>query len=246
MKWIGYLFSSLWRMWFLFSFFLVFILFIPSLFLFTAIIKNNHIVNHLTRYWSGMFMILSGIFWKVEFEEKLDPKKRYIFCPNHSSTLDIPLVTVAIPLPLLFMGKKEITKIPIFGYFYKKNSIIVDRNKMRDSYAAFIKAGEKLDNGLNVCIFPEGGIPPSKIFLKKFKNGPFKLAVEKNIYIVPVTIADNKNHFPQEYYKGYPGIVRVKVHKPIKINVEREKTIEMLNTSVYNTIFEQLKIYGNK
>ena len=68
-------------------------------------------------------MILSGIFWKVEFEEKLDKKKRYIFCPNHSSTLDIPLVTVAIPLPLLFMGKKEITKIPIFGYFYKKNSM---------------------------------------------------------------------------------------------------------------------------
>ena len=52
-------------------------------------------------------MILSGIFWEVEFEEKLDPKKRYIFCPNHSSTLDIPLITAAIPLPLLFMGKNS-------------------------------------------------------------------------------------------------------------------------------------------
>ena len=144
------------------------------------------------------------------------------------------------------MGKKEITKIPIFGYFYKKNSIIVDRDKIRDSYAAFIEAGEKLDNGLNVCIFPEGEIPPSKIFLKKFKNGAFKLSIEKNISIVPVTLLDNKTHFPQEYYKGYPGIVRVKVHKPIKINEEEEKTIEMLNTSVYNTIFEQLKIYGSK
>ena len=56
-------------------------------------------------------MILSAVFWKVEFEEKLDPKKRYIFCPNHSSTLDIPLITAAIPLPLLFMGKKEIAWI---------------------------------------------------------------------------------------------------------------------------------------
>jgi len=79
MKWIGYLFSLLWRMWFLFSFFLVFILFIPSLFLFTAIIKNNRIVNHLTRYWSGIFMVLSGVFWEVEFEEKLDPKKNISF-----------------------------------------------------------------------------------------------------------------------------------------------------------------------
>ena len=245
MKWIRYLFSSIWRLWFLISFIIAFIVFIPALFFFTAIVKNNLVVNYLTKYWSGMFMIMSGIFWTVEFEEKLDPKTRYIFCPNHASTLDIPLVTAAIPLPLLFMGKKELVSIPLFGYFYRKNSIIVDRSKIRDSYAAFIKAGEKLDSGLNVCIFPEGGIPPAKIFLKKFKNGPFKLAVEKDIYIVPVTIADNKKNFPQEYYKGYPGMVRIKVHKPVKVNTEDKNAIESLNTSVYNTIFEQLKIYGN-
>lgn len=243
MKWIRYLFSSVWRLWFLISFIVAFIIFIPALFYFTAIVKNNLAVNYLTKYWSGMFMIMSGVFWKVEFEEKLDPKRKYIFCPNHASTLDIPLITAAIPLPLLFMGKKELVSIPLFGYFYRKNSIIVDRSKIRDSYAAFIKAGEKLDKGLNVCIFPEGGIPPSKIFLKKFKNGPFKLAVEKDIFVVPITLADNKKNFPQEYYKGYPGIVRVKVHKPIKANTEDKNAIENLNTSTYNTIFEQLKIY---
>jgi len=246
MKWIGYLFSSIWRLWFLIAFFLVFVLFIPPLYLFTAIVKNNKIVNHLTRYWSAFTLLLSGIFWQVEFEEKLDPKKRYIFCPNHSSALDIPLVTTIIPLPLLYMGKVELTKIPLFGYFYKNNSVIVDRGNLRDAYAAFVKAGEKLDEGLNVCIFPEGGIPPAKIFLKKFKNGPFKLAVEKDIYIVPITLADNKRNFPQEYYKGFPGIVRVKVHKAIKANQEDKNAIENLNTSVYNTIFEQLKIYGSK
>ena len=141
------------------------------------------------------------------------------------------------------MGKKELASIPLFGYFYRKNSIIVDRSKLRDSYAAFIKAGNKLEEGLNVCIFPEGGIPKSSVFLKKFKNGPFKLAVEKNIEIVPITIADNKTHFPQEYFKGFPGIIRVKVHKAIKVDKNDEKAIENLNTSVYNTIFEQLKNY---
>ena len=245
MKWIRYLFSSIWRLWFLISFIIAFIVFIPTLFFFTAIVKNNLVVNYLTKYWSGMFMIMSGVFWTVEFEEKLDPKIKYIFCPNHASTLDIPLVTAAIPLPMLFMGKKELVSIPLFGYFYRKNSIIVDRSKIRDSYAAFLKAGEKLDKGLNVCIFPEGGIPPAKIFLKKFKNGPFKLAVEKDIFIVPITLLDNKKNFPQEYYRGYPGIVRVKVHKPIKANTEDKNAVESLNTSAYNTIFEQLKIYGS-
>ena len=147
MKWIRYLFSSIWRLWFLISFIIAFIVFIPTLFFFTAIVKNNLVVNYLTKYWSGMFMIMSGVFWRVEYEEKLDPKRKYIFCPNHSSTLDIPLVTAAIPLPLLFMGKKELVSIPLFGYFYRENSIIVDRSKIRDSYAAFLKAGEKIDKG---------------------------------------------------------------------------------------------------
>ena len=124
MKWIGYLFSSIWRLWFLISFIIAFIIFIPALFLFTAIVKNNLIVNYLTKYWAAMFMIMSGVFWKVEYEEKLDSNKKYIFCPNHTSTLDIPLVTAAIPLPLLFMGKKELASIPLFGYFYKKNSLV--------------------------------------------------------------------------------------------------------------------------
>ena len=83
MKWIRYLFVSVWRLWFLISFIVAFIIFIPALFFFTAIVKNNLAVNYLTKYWSGMFMIMSGVFWKVEFEEKLDPKRKYIFCPNH-------------------------------------------------------------------------------------------------------------------------------------------------------------------
>ena len=97
--------------------------------------------------------------------------------------------------------------------------------------------------GLNICIFAEGGIPRTNIFLKKFKNGPFRLAIEQNLTIIPITMPDNKNIFPQEYFKGRPGIVRVKVHKAIDPNKLEEKTIENLNTSVYNTIFEQLKNY---
>jgi len=134
----------------------------------------------------------------------------------------------------------------IFGYFYKKNSVIVDRSNRKDSYLAFLKAGEKLNKGLSMCIFPEGGIPQSNIFLKKFKNGPFKLAAEKNIKIVPMTMPDNKKMFPQKYFMGYPGFVRAKVHKAIDPKIINKKTVQCLNTSVYNTIFEQLKKYESK
>ena len=246
MKWIWYLFSSIWRLWFLIVFILVFILFIPSLYLFTAIIKKPIIVAHLTRYWSKLTLFLSFIFPKIEWEENLCVNETYIFCPNHVSTLDIPFILAIIPTPLQFMGKIEITRIPLFGWFYKNNSVIVDRKNRKDAYNAFIKSGEKLNTGISMCIFPEGGIPKEKILLKKFKNGPFKLALEKKIKIVPITLPDNKKCFPQKYYKGRPGIVRAKVHKAINLKMYKEYTLENLNNSVYNTIFEQLKNYDEE
>ena len=243
MKWIGYLFSSIWRLWFLIVFMLVFIAFMPLLFFFTAIVKNHIIVAHLTRYWSKLTVWLSFLFPVVEWEETLDKRGNYIFCPNHVSTLDIPLILAVLPVPLQYIGKAELAKLPLFGYFYRNNSVIVNRENRRDSYAAFLKAGERLKQGLSMCIFPEGGIPKTDIFLKRFKNGPFRLAIEQDITVIPITLGDNKSMFPQEYFKGRPGVVRVKVHKAIAPANLEEKTIESLNTSVYNTIFEQLKNY---
>tara|TARA_B100001758_G_scaffold105218_1_gene90135 strand:- start:54812 stop:55570 length:759 start_codon:yes stop_codon:yes gene_type:complete len=243
MKWTGYLFSSLWRLWFLIVFILVFIAFMPLLFFFTAIIQNHIIVAHLTRYWSKATLILSFLFPRVEWEEKIDKNKNYIFCPNHVSTLDIPLILAILPVPLQYIGKAEIAKLPLFGYFYKNNSVIVNRENKRDSYSAYVKAGERLNKGLSMCIFPEGGIPKSNVLLKKFKNGPFRLAIEQNITIIPITLSNNKKLFPQEYFKGRPGIAKVKVHKAIHLKNLEEKAIENLNKLVYNTIFVELKSY---
>ena len=91
-----------------------------------------------------------------------------------------------------------------------------------------------------MCIFPEGGIPKNDVLLKKFKNGPFRLAIEQKIDIVPITMPDNKNIFPKEYYKGKPGLARIKIHKGISTAKLSENNIKNLNTSVYNIIFDEL------
>ena len=243
MKWISYLLSLIWRLWFLIIFITVFILLIPLLFYFTSIKKNNRIVCHITRYWSKITLYLSLIFPKIEWEERIKNSSPFIFCPNHVSTLYIPFILAVIPFPLQFMGKHEIAKIPLFGYFFYKNSVIVNRTNRKESYLAYLKAKETINSGLNMCIFPEGGIPKSNVFLKKFKNGPFKLAIQNNIKIVPITIADNKTIFPQKYYKGYPGFPRIKIHKAIKPNIIKKDCAKNLNILVYNIIFEQLKHY---
>ena len=84
------------------------------------------------------------IFPKIIWEEKLDNNTVYIFCPNHTSTLDIPFIFSIINIPVQFMGKAELTRIPVFGYFFKKNSVIVDRKNLKDSYSAFKKSAAKL------------------------------------------------------------------------------------------------------
>ena len=242
MKWIGYIFSSLWRLWFLLLFITTFILVTPALLFFTAIIKNNKIVCYIMQYWSRVILWFSGVFYKINYESVLNKDEQYIFCANHVSTLDIPLIAASIPMPILYIGKAELVKIPIFGYFFKHNSVIVNRKKRKDSYQAFLNAKEKLKNGLNICIFPEGGIPESTIILRNFKNGAFRLALENKINIVPLTLINNKYHFPQEYYKGYPGLVKITVHKPVSPNsFSGEGEIKKLNNYIYNIILNELK-----
>ena len=82
------------------------------------------------------------------------------------------------------------------------------------------------------------------VILRNFKNGPFRLALENNINIVPLTLVNNKSHFPQEYYKGYPGLVRITVHKPVNPNsFSGENAIKKLNDYIYNIIFNELRKY---
>ncbi|MEE2954033.1 MAG: lysophospholipid acyltransferase family protein [Bacteroidota bacterium] len=244
MKWIGYLFSSLWRLWFLYLFLITFILVIPFLLFFTAVIKNNKKVCNLMRYWSRVILWFSGLFYRIKYEENFNKNEQYIFCANHVSTLDIPLISAALTVPILYIGKAELVKIPIFGYFFKHNSVIVNREKRKDSYQAFLNAGEKLEKGLNICMFPEGGIPKATTILKKFKNGPFRLALDRKIKIIPLTLINNKSHFPQEYYKGYPGRVKITVHKPVNpTSFYGEDSIKNLNNYIYNIILNELKKY---
>ena len=243
MKWIRVLLSSIWRLWFLIVFIFFFLIFMPLLFFFTAIKKNQILVANLCRYWSRLTLWFSFIFPLVTWEEKINRDKTYIFCPNHISTLDIPLIFAILPNPIQFIGKAELAKLPFFGYFFKNNSVIVDRKNRKDAYSAFLKSAGRLKEEISMCIFPEGGIPPSNTILKKFKNGPFRLSIEENIILVPITIFDNKRIFPVDYFNGGPGIARVKVHKAINPNDIDKKSIDNFNKLVYNTIFEQLKRY---
>ncbi len=93
---------------------------------------------------------------------------------NHTSMTDIMLMLVASKNPFVFVGKKELSKLPIFGFFYKRTCILVDRGSARSRKAVYDSAQERLKQGMSICIFPEGGVPKEDIILDNFKDGDAK------------------------------------------------------------------------
>ena len=119
---------------------------------------------------------------------------------NHTSMLDIMLMLRVSRNPFVFVGKKELVRIPVFGFFYKRVSILVDRESSRSRTAVYRRAQKRLQNGLSICIFPEGGVPDEKVMLDTFKDGAFKMAIAHGIPIVPITFFDCKERFPFRFF----------------------------------------------
>ncbi|MEC8323992.1 MAG: lysophospholipid acyltransferase family protein, partial [Bacteroidota bacterium] len=101
-----------------------------------------------------------GFYWSARWEQDLERGQSYIFIANHTSMIDIMLMFAMVKYhPLVFVGKIELAKIPLFGFFYKRTSILVDRSKYTSRKAVFNQAQERIQKGLSICIFPEGGVP---------------------------------------------------------------------------------------
>ena len=187
-----------------------------------------------------------GFIWKVEREQVPEMDKSYMFVANHTSMVDIMLMLVSVKNPFVFVGKKELAKIPLFGFFYKRTCILVDRSSAKSRQAVFLQAQRRLKQGLSICIFPEGGVPEEHILLDEFKDGAFRLAINHNIPIVPITFADNKKRFSYTFFSGGPGQMRVKIHKFLETaNLEIVDT-KKLNNEAKTIIYNQLKLYNNK
>ncbi len=152
-----------------------------------------------------------GCIPKISWGENLERGKSYMLIANHTSMLDIMLMLWVSKNPFVFVGKKELMNIPVFGFFYKRVCILVDRGDSKSRMAVYRKAQRRLNQGLSICIFPEGGVPPEEIVLDTFKDGAFKMAIAHKIPIVPMIFLDNKKRFSYTLFSGGPGTVRVKV-----------------------------------
>jgi 1-acyl-sn-glycerol-3-phosphate acyltransferase len=166
----------------------------------------------LARIWSKFILIGMGFGYKIKRTQTPDPNKSYMFVANHTSMADIMLMLVTVKNPFVFVGKQELSKIPLFGFFYKRTCILVDRSSAKSRQAVFLRAQRRLKQGLSICIFPEGGVPEEHILLDAFKDGAFRLAINHQIPVVPITFSDNKKRLSYTFFSGSPGKMRAKIH----------------------------------
>lgn len=187
-----------------------------------------------------------GFFWIIDKEQIPEKGKSYVFIGNHTSMIDIMLMLVAVKNPFVFVGKKELAKIPLFGFFYRKTCILVDRSNADSRKAVFLSAQRRLKQGLSVCIFPEGLVPEETVELANFKDGAFRLAINHQIPIVPLTFADNKKRFSYTFFSGGPGGLRVKIHAFLDTQGLTIKDTKALNEQSRAIIYKQLQTFKNK
>lgn len=202
----------LWRVWFYLLVLLPILAFLPFLLISISRERWYPYFFVLARIWGNIILYGSGFWYRAEFLQTPERGKSYMFVANHTSMTDIMLMLAIIRNPFVFVGKKELAKIPLFGFFYKRTCIMVDRSSTKSRMEVFERAQKRLGQGLSICIFPEGGVPDDEsILLDAFKDGAFRLAIDHHIPIVPIVFPDNKKRFSYTFFSGSPGLMRAKV-----------------------------------
>lgn len=230
-----------WRIWFFGWFIGTIIVALPVLLVITAKESWYPAFFKIARAWGKTLLFVMGFKASTIAEQQIEPDKSYMFSANHTSMIDIMLMLAVVKNPFVFVGKAELGKIPIFGYFYKRTCILVDRGNAESRKAVFAEAQRRLQKGLGVCIFPEGLVPDDEsIILSPFKNGAFILAIEHKIPIVPMTFYDCKKRFSYTFFSGSPGKLRVKIHRFINTENLEVSDKNKVNKQTFDTIYNEL------
>jgi 1-acyl-sn-glycerol-3-phosphate acyltransferase len=249
MKYLLIIPRALWKTLFLLNFVLGLIVLYPFFYVLLSRRKWFPYAFQLKKFWAAWILTIPGLFLSVKRKtSKHELPQPSVFCGNHVSYLDIVASYLVVPNYYVFMGKQELDKAPLFRIFFKEMNILVDRSSNVGSHRAFTRAAADLDKGDSVFLFPEGTIS-SNGKLRGFKNGAFKLAIEKQVPVVPVIFLNNwkllqNGGFLKAY--GRPGISRILVHEPISTLGMTEKDLVSLRTKVYDVIQSELEKYNKE
>ncbi len=211
--------------------------------LITPFHRTGKLFHALAKFWARWILKVCGVKVVLEGSDHVDFTRSYIYVSNHLSQFDIPAVLSSIPDQIRIVYKKELEKIPIFGWGlkYGKTYIGINRGKGQDAIQSLEEAANKIRTGASVLLFGEGTRSPDGK-LKQFKRGPFNLAIRAGVPIVPVTINGSFNILPKKSFRIRPGTITLILSDPIEPPRGDGKETELiLRDKVHSTIYKNLK-----
>ena len=240
------LFFVFWRKWLWFWVIMGLFIFTPVTLIVIRSQKTYWIFHTFCKYWCRLVLLLNGFWSYTKFKSLISSNSAYIICPNHTSKFDIILLFATFPTTFVFMGKKNVSKIPFFEWFYNNTMITFDRDNISSAVTAYRKADRLLKAKISIVIFPEGAVPKNNVRLAQFRLGAFKLAIHNQVSIIPITFVDNKRKYPEDKLKLILGVLRVFVHEPISTIDMKSKEAESLCQTTYDIINKTLIKYDTK
>jgi len=177
--------------------------------------RSGKLFHLVARTWSKFILWIFGIKVKVRGLEHLEPNRHYVYVSNHASMFDIPALITGIPDNVRLVLKKELTKVPLWGWALRYGHyIVIDRGKARDAMRSLERAAERMRTGASVILFAEGTRTRTGK-LQAFKRGAFSLAVRSGVPIVPVTINNTFGILPKGSIDVRPADIEMVLEKPV-------------------------------
>jgi 1-acyl-sn-glycerol-3-phosphate acyltransferase len=197
------------------------------------------------KLWSWVFSKLTSIRFEMIGREKIAKGKAFIYVSNHTSFLDLPGITMTIRGQFRPLAKKELLKIPVFGWIARATCIIVDRsnNESRKKSILFLK--EMLSHSISILIFPEGTQNRTTELLQPFKDGAFRIAVDTQQPILPMAVIGAGELMPPGKGKIKPGLIKIIIGDPISVTGTNQNDIGDLKEKTSAIIKEMILLNRN-
>ena len=205
--------------------------------------RSFYLYYKLSKVFSKGILLISGIKLSVTGLENFDQKKIYVFVSNHSSQYDIPSLQYAIPVPISRTFKKELSKIPLFGWQLRTGPyIMIDRTNAESAIESIEKAKRRMvEKKLSPLVYAEGTRSKTGE-VQSFKRGAFYLAAKVGFPIIPVSVSGASKILPKGKFKIKSGTIYVHFDKPISTEniVNRRDELELMS-KVRDIIISNLK-----
>jgi 1-acyl-sn-glycerol-3-phosphate acyltransferase len=228
--------GRIWAVWALSTFVISFIIILgPSLL--TGIFpdpKGQDYFIKISREWIRIWLFIIGCKLIVKGKEHFRKGETFIITCNHNSFMDPPLSSPFILGPNKTIAKSTFTKVPFFGWYYKRGGVMVNRKSDESRRKSYEDMKHVLKTGMHMCIYPEGTRNRTDNPLKPFYNGAFKLAVETGHAILPTVLFNTKKVLPPgRFLYGWPGKMEIHFLPPVSPN---GLPPEELKEHVFNTM----------